>query len=95
MPIVNEEKKKEAQNIILENRKKASISGVEDIDCFNEQTVVLYTSLGMLSIKGADLHINRLSVETGEVIIEGEIDSLVYSDSASKKAGGFMQRLFK
>lgn len=89
-----EEKKKEAQNIILENRKKASISGVEDIDCFNEETVVLYTVLGMLTIKGSCLHMNRLSVETGEVIIEGEIDSFIYSDS-TKKAGGFLQRLFK
>ena len=90
-----EEKKKEAQNIILENRKKASISGVEDIDSFDEQTVVLYTNLGVLTVKGSDLHINRLNVETGEVIIEGEMDSFVYTESASKRAGGFMQRLFK
>ena len=89
-----EEKRKEAQNIILENRKKASISGVLDIDSFDEQSVILYTSLGMLTVKGYGLHINRLNVETGEVIIEGEMDSFVYSDEASKK-GGFMQRLFK
>ena len=89
-----EEKRKEAQNIILENRKKASISGVVDIDSFDEQSVILYTSLGMLTVKGYGLHINRLNVETGEVVIEGDMDSFVYSDEGSKK-GGFMQRLFK
>ena len=73
-----EEKRKEAQNIILENRKKASISGVVDIDSFDEQSVILYTSLGMLTVKGYGLHINRLNVETGEVVIEGDMDSFVY-----------------
>ena len=89
-----EEKRKEAQNIILENRKKASISGVEDIDSFDEQTVVLYTCLGMLTVEGYNLHINRLNVETGEVIIEGDIDSFRYSEGGMKK-GSFLQRLLK
>lgn len=89
-----EEKRKEAQNIILENRKKASISGVEDIDSFDEQTVILYTNLGMLTVKGYGLHINRLNVETGEVIIEGDLDSFIYSDETGRKVG-FMQRLFR
>ncbi len=92
---MNEERKKEAQNIILENRRKASISGVEDIDSFDEASVVLITSLGVLTVKGAGLHINRLNVDTGEVIIEGEMDSFVYTQTASKKAGSFMQRLLK
>lgn len=90
-----EEKKKEVQNIILENRKKASISGVEDVDEFDEHIVVLYTSLGQLTVKGNCLHINRLNVETGEVIIEGEMDSFVYSEKTAKSASGFMKRLFK
>ena len=89
-----EEKRKEAQNIILENRKKASISGVEDIDSFDEQTVVLYTNLGMLTVKGFGLHINRLNVETGEVVIEGDMDSFVYSDGENRKTG-LLKRLFK
>ena len=89
-----EEKRKEAQNIILENRKKASISGVEDIDSFDEQTVVLYTNLGMLTVRGLGLHINRLNVETGEVVIEGDMDSFVYSDGESRKTG-LLKRLFK
>lgn len=90
-----EEKKKDPQNVILENRKKASISGVSDVDSFDERTIVLFTNLGQLTVKGHNLHINRLNVETGEVVIDGDIDSFVYSEKTSKKASGFVERLLK
>ena len=82
-------------NIIMENRNKVSISGVEDVENFDEQVVVLYTSEGLLTVRGADFHINKLNVESGEVIIEGEVESLVYSEGGSKDGGGFFAKLFK
>ncbi len=82
-------------NLILENRKKLSIAGVEDVESFDEESISLYTDMGMLTVKGDGMHINKLSIDTGEVIIEGRIDSMVYSDNTQSGAGGFFGRLFK
>ena len=65
-----------------------------DIDSFDEQTVLLFTGLGELAIRGENLHINRIDVDTGEVNLEGEIDSLTYADNQPNK-GGFFGKLFK
>lgn len=67
-------------NIILEGRKKLSLSGVTDVDRFDESTVLLYTCMGEMTVRGTDLHVNGLSVESGEMSIEGEIKSIVYGD---------------
>ena len=84
------------QNVIMENRRKLSVSGVEDVDSFDEEAIVLFTQAGTLSIKGDDLHINKLSVETGEVSVEGDISSLVYSDDEHGSRGaGLLSKLFK
>ena len=87
----------EAHNIIMENRKKISVSGVEDVDSFDEETVVIFTNMGLLTIKGTDLHINKLNIEAGDVAIEGEIDSFEYSDAEGKRSGGqgFFSKMFK
>ncbi len=89
-----EEKMKE-QNVTLQGRARITVTGVSDVDSFDEHTVVLYTSLGILTIKGGDLHINKLNVETGDLCIEGEIDSLAYSQQQAAKSGGLMAKLFK
>jgi len=68
------------QNVILENRKKLSISGVADVLSFDDQIVILDTNLGMLTVKGKDIRITKLSLDTTDVIIEGEIGSLVYTE---------------
>ena len=82
-------------NVIIENRKKVSITGVLDVDSFDEQNVVVLCELGVLVIKGDDLHINRLNVESGDVSVEGEINSLGYTEISDKKAGGVFRNLFK
>ena len=61
------------QNIVLENREKLSISGVLDVLSFDDQIVILETELGLLTIKGENLRINKLSLDTTEVVINGEI----------------------
>ena len=71
--------------MILEDRSFLTVSGVSDIDSFNEETAVLFTELGELTIRGNDLHMNKLNVDTGEVTIEGEIHTLVYTDDRPKK----------
>ena len=81
-------------NIILEDRKKLIVSGVIDIDSFDESLIVAFTDMGDLNIKGKDLHINKLNVETGELSVEGDISTLIYSDD-TKIDGGFFSKLFK
>lgn len=94
---MSEEKKqiKTAHNLIMENRKTISVSGVVDVDSFDESTVVIFTDMGTLTVKGTDLHINRLSVDTGELIIDGNIISLTYTDEDSRKDSGFFSKLFR
>lgn len=85
------------QNIILENREKITISGVLDVLSFDDQIVIVETDLGLLTIKGENLRINKLSLDTTEVIVEGKINDLSYSEKSSDKAmgGGFLGKLFK
>ena len=83
------------QNLILENRERLSISGVLDVLSFDDQIVILETELGMLTIKGDDLRINKLSIDTQDVIIEGNINSLSYSEKEEKKSGNLLGKIFK
>ncbi len=88
--------KDQSHNLIMENRQKISVSGVQDVESFDEENIVLYTSMGRLSIKGDNLHINKLSVESGEVTVEGSVDSCLYSDGEGKRqSGGFLKRMFQ
>ena len=84
------------QNLILENRNKLSISGVKDVLSFDDQVIIMETELGMLTIKGDNLKINKLSIDTSEVIVEGEINNLGYNDHSKKEAdGGIFGKIFK
>lgn len=91
-----EDKKNTAMphNLVLEDRRMLTLSGVSDVDSFDEETVVVFTDLGELTIRGCDLHINRLSVEVGELTVEGKISALIYSQEAAPK-GGFFSKVFR
>ena len=82
------------QNIIMEDRKSLSVTGVSDVDSFDEQTITVFTELGELSVRGADLHITKLSVETGELTVDGRIDALIYTQEQPKN-GGLFARMFR
>jgi sporulation protein YabP len=95
-----EEKKiiKKVHNIILEDRRALTVSGVSDVDSFDEEAVVLFTELGELTVHGTAMHMNKLNVETGEVSIEGDIESLSYHDESPRSGGGgggFFGRIFR
>lgn len=81
---------------VLANRRSAVLTGIVDVISFDLSEVLLETELGMLQIKGNDLHVNRLSLEKGEVDLEGTLDSLVYTDTSSyeNKSRGMIGRLF-
>ena len=92
---MQESNSKQNQNIILENRKSLSISGITDVDSFDEKTIVLYTQLGELTIQGRELHIDLMSVETGDMSITGDIWALVYGDKDKKGPLTALGRLFR
>lgn len=79
--------------LTLENRKLLALSGVLDVQGFDEETVNIVTTMGVLIVKGNSLHISKLSLETSEVTIDGEISSMHYLAGSEKK--GFMARIFK
>lgn len=84
------------QNLILENRGKLSISGVNDVLSFDDQVVMVETELGLLTVKGENIRINKLSIDTSEVIVEGSISYLAYSDKElEKNKGSLISKIFK
>ena len=84
------------QNLLLENRNKLNISGVLDVLSFDDQIVIVETELGLLTVKGDNLRINKLSIDTSELIVEGDIISLIYSQKElDKKGEGFLSKIFK
>ena len=84
------------QNVILENREKLTISGVLDVLSFDDQIVMVETELGLLTVKGEELRINKLSIDTSEVVVEGDIYSLSYSEKEIEKKGtSLLGKIFK
>ena len=84
------------QNIVLENREKLSISGVLDVLSFDDQIIIVETELGLLTIKGEDLRINKLSIDTSETIVNGNIMQIAYSENTIEKKGeGLFSKIFK
>ena len=80
-------------NIIVEDRKKMTLTGVKDVLSFDEETVVLDTSLGRLTIKGSGLHIINFDTKSGDLSAEGRLYALVYT--TEEKSGGFFSRVFR
>lgn len=83
-------------NVVMEDRNTLSVSGVSDVDSFDDQTVIIFTDMGELTVRGSELHISKLSLEVGELLMEGNISSLQYSDTQpTKNAAGFFSKVFR
>jgi len=78
----------------LINRGHAEISGVSEVDCFNEQVVVLVTSMGTMTISGSGMNISHLNQQEGRLIVDGEFDAIEYSGKRDGR-GGFFARLMR
>ena len=82
-------------NAILEDRSKLMLTGVTDVESFDENKVYLYTQLGELVIRGKQLHVNEMSLESGELTVEGEISALSYGAKDRTKKPGVLGKLFR
>lgn len=83
-----------SHKLILNDRNTLELTGVKDVENYNEQEIVLLTSFGNLTIYGYDFNIIKLDVETGEMKITGQIDSVYYTDK-NEKSTSILKRLFK
>ena len=94
---MEENKLAKSHKIVISNRNTGSFTGVLDVISFDISEVLLETEQGMLTVKGADLHVNRLTLEKGEVDLEGRIDSLSYAEVTDyhKMGASLLSRLFK
>ena len=77
----------------LVGRERLTVSGVEDVGRFDENGIVMSTSAGVLVVTGEDLHIGKLSLDGGELHVDGRIDSVAYEEGG-REQGGFLRRLF-
>ncbi|CVI67766.1 Spore protein YabP [Clostridiales bacterium CHKCI001] len=94
-----EEKQKISTNhrIMMHNRKECQMTGVRDVISFTAEEALLETEMGILQVKGANLHMSRLTLEKEEIDIDGEIASLIYTsaDHYSKPGESFLKRIFR
>ena len=78
--------------LTLDRREKAVLTGVTDVERFDENEVVLHTHGGRLILTGTGLHVSSLQLEEGRLLVDGAIDGVVYDGSAGKRRGGFLRR---
>lgn len=78
----------------LEGRERLTVSGVEDVERFDESCIVMSTCVGTLIISGEELHIGKLSLDGGELHVDGHIDAVTYEESAQQRGASLLSRLF-
>jgi sporulation protein YabP len=82
-------------SLVLYQRKKLSLSGIEDVISFDELSIYLVTDNGNLLIEGTDLHITVLDITSGNMTVEGMVRSIIYNDKATSKKENFFSRMIK
>ncbi len=88
-------KSTKAHTLHMENRERVIATGVEDVDSFNDVEINFQTECGYITLTGNDLHISRLNLEDGQLIVEGEINGVAYSGETEERQAGLFSRLFK
>lgn len=85
----------QSHTVKLDSRKVMSITGVTDVDGFDEHTIVLATTCGIMTVHGNSLHINKLNIEEGSLDIEGMVDAVQYSDNMTIQKTSWLSKMFK
>lgn len=83
------------QNILIEDRSRVTITGVEQVESFNDNSIVLKTVKGGMIIKGEGLNVGKLNLEDGNVKIDGIINGITYSDKDYSQKGNIIGKIFK
>ncbi|MBR4935374.1 MAG: sporulation protein YabP [Anaerotignum sp.] len=91
-----EEKRKAARHTLqMDERERVRISGVLDVMSFDEEGIMMETASGVLWLKGNGLHMGKLDLESGDVQVEGMVDSITYSDGAFAEKHSILSKLFR
>lgn len=90
-----EEKKKGRHTLNMEERERVRIGGVMEVLSFDEDGIMMETTCGLLLLKGAGMHIGKLDLEAGDVVVDGSIDSMTYSDGTLAEKHSILGRLFR
>jgi len=95
--VADEKRSSGRHTVVLDRRESVSVTGVIDVLSFDEETIIAETEMGVLVLRGENLHVNRLNLETGDLEIDGEISHLLYEDSAGYNKGGktLLGKLFR
>ena len=80
-------------HVVMEERSSLTVSGVSDVERFDENEIVMSTSRGALVVTGENLHIEKLSLDGGDLKVEGDIDALTYEDDRRQRGGSLLSRL--
>ena len=97
LPIPEERKRSTSRHSLqIDRREKVNVSGMIDVISFDEESVISETEMGIIIIRGVNLHVNKISLDSGELSVSGEIDSVTYENpSGQAKAKSLLGRLFK
>ena len=82
-------------HVVIEERRRLTVSGVVDVERFDENAIVLSTVKGAMVVEGENLHIEKLSLDGGDLKVEGDIDSVTYEEEQGNGQGGFFARLLR
>lgn len=89
---MSDEFSRKKHTLFIANRESAEISGVTDVDSFNEEEIRAMSDYGELIIKGSSLQVETLELETGKLVISGNVAAVIYTDKTADK--GFLKRMF-
>ena len=90
-----DDKKMKNHNVIMENRTRVNITGVLDIHSFDDELILAETEEGILTLKGNELKMNKLNLDNNELMVEGKIIALIYSETEQGKKNGMFGKIFK
>jgi len=85
--------RQQRHNVTLSGRSKLTISGVDDVENFDENLIVLHTTAGIMVVRGGDLRVEKLSINGGELDVNGRVDAIEYEEDR-RQSGGLFKRLF-
>ncbi|MBQ3135641.1 MAG: sporulation protein YabP [Oscillospiraceae bacterium] len=85
----------QTHRLTLDNRQQLTVSGVEEVESFDEGGIIMVTGQGTLVVRGSGLHIEQLSLDGGQLRVEGQVESLTYEDMGNRGGGGFLSRLLR
>ena len=97
MPGEQREKKRSASrhSITIDKRESVTVTGVTDVISFDEESVICETEMGVVVLRGINLHVSRINLDSGELAVSGEIDGMTYTNQSAGKGKSFIGRLFK